>query len=100
MLAVQLVDALGFGDVRQCALKVDEAMEDDAAIDIGIRQAGSEVDRDAEIRQREMKFSAAIGPQPAFAIIRNVPGAVVAGRGSKGVRGSCVIDNRSGRVRL
>jgi len=37
LASIQIIDALGFGDVGKCALQVAQAMEDNAAIDVGIR---------------------------------------------------------------
>jgi hypothetical protein len=36
LLSIQIIDALGLGDIGKCALQVAQAMEDNAAIDVGI----------------------------------------------------------------
>jgi hypothetical protein len=36
LLSIQIIDALGLGDIGKCAPQVAQAMEDNAAIDVGI----------------------------------------------------------------
>jgi hypothetical protein len=38
---------------RKSALQVAQAMEDNAAIDVGFRQTGIEIDRQVEVRERK-----------------------------------------------
>ncbi len=54
------MDTLGFGDVGKCALSITHAIEDDRAINIGVRGTGIVLDCQIEIDKREVQVSDAI----------------------------------------
>lgn len=74
LVSIQGFNALGLGDVGKCAFQIAEAMEDDAAIDVGLRRTGVEVDRQIEIDKRNIEIAGAIRLDAPFPIILGVPG--------------------------
>ena len=59
---------------EKCALGVAQAMEDNGAIDVGIRQIGVQVDRQIEIDERNIEIADAIRLDGSFSIILGVFG--------------------------
>jgi hypothetical protein len=54
LASVQVINAFGPGNVGKCALEVAHTIEDDAAVDIGIREVRIEIDYQIEVGEREI----------------------------------------------
>ena len=57
---LQVIDALGLGDVGKCALQIAQPTEDNCAIDVGVREIRIELDRQIKIDECKGQISAAI----------------------------------------
>src|SRR5882757_5900070 len=104
LTSVQVINALGLGDVSKSAVEVAHAIEDDAAVDIGIREARIEINRQIEVGEREVDVTIAIRQDAQLSIFSGIVHPEVASRWNiAGCRSAvCILHGRSGvwRCRL
>src|SRR3977135_2686576 len=106
--AVRVLDALRLSNVGECAVEFVHAIEDDAAIDVGICKARIVLDRPIEVGDRAMEVAIAVREDSAlpvgFGVVRREVGsrtgigdclsAVRIRRGCKGARQDRVVRDR------
>jgi hypothetical protein len=97
LASVQVINALGLGNVGKCAVELAHTIEDDAAVDIGIREVRIEIDRQIEIDEREDYVTTAIRRDAPLSMAFGIVHPEVASRGDTGSRRSAVCIRKPAR---
>src|SRR2546430_12379416 len=90
LASVQIINALGLGYVGKCALEVAHAIEDDAAVDVGIREVRIEIDRKIEVGESEVDVTIGIGQDAPLSLVFGIVHPEIASRWDIGRRRSAV----------